>query len=80
MDEKKTAFGKSFTVTKASSLNYKEGDRVRHMKYGEGVVHEIKDGKKDYEVTICFDQAGVKRMLASFAKLERVEDLSGEEG
>lgn len=80
MDENKTAFGKSFTVTKASSLNYKEGDRVRHMKYGEGVVHEIKDGKKDYEVTICFDQAGVKRMLASFAKLERVEDLSGEEG
>ncbi len=66
-------FGKSFVITKASSLDYQEGDRVRHQKYGEGVVKEIKDGKKDYEVTICFDQAGVKRMLASFARLEKVE-------
>ncbi len=66
-------FGKSFVVTKASSLDYQEGDRVCHQKYGEGVVQEIKDGKKDYEVTIHFDQAGVKRMLASFAKLKRIE-------
>lgn len=72
--EKKAAFGKEFTVTKASRLDYKEGDRVRHIKYGEGVVQEIKDGKKDYEISVCFDQAGVKRMLASFAKLERIEE------
>ncbi len=34
---------------------------------------EIRDGKKDYEVTVSFEQAGVKRMLASFAKLEKID-------
>lgn len=68
----KPAFGKAFTVEKASSLDYKEGDRVRHMKFGEGQVMEIKDGGRDYEVTVQFDQAGVKKMFASFAKLKLV--------
>ena len=69
----KASFGKEFTVVKASHLDYREGDRVRHGKYGEGVVTEIRDGKKDYEVTVSFEQAGVKRMLASFAKLEKID-------
>lgn len=66
------AFGKTFSVAKASHLDYKTGDRVRHAKYGEGVVDGIKDGKRDYEVTVCFDRAGVKKMMASFAKLEKI--------
>lgn len=66
-------FGKTFTVTKAGGLDYKEGDRVRHMKFGEGNVVEIKNGEKDYEVTVCFDRVGIKRMFASFAKLQRVD-------
>ncbi|MFT4107035.1 MAG: DNA helicase PcrA [Lacrimispora sp.] len=66
------AFGKAFTVEKAGSLDYKEGDRVRHMKFGEGQVMEIKDGGRDFEVTVQFDQAGVKKMFASFAKLKLV--------
>lgn len=66
------AFGKTFSVAKASHLDYKAGDRVRHVKYGEGVVNAIKDGKRDYEVTVCFDKAGVKKMMASFAKLEKI--------
>ena len=65
-------FGKAFTVAKASSLNYKEGDRVSHMKFGEGQVLEIKDGGRDFEVTVLFDQAGVKKMFAYFAKLKPV--------
>lgn len=65
-------FGKAFTVEKPASLNYKEGDRVRHMKFGEGQVMEIKDGGRDFEVTVRFDQAGVKKMFASFAKLKLV--------
>ena len=65
-------FGKAFTVEKAASLNYKEGDRVSHIKFGEGEVLEIKDGGRDFEVTVRFDQAGVKKMFASFAKLKQV--------
>ena len=68
----KPAFGKAFTVQKSGALDYKEGDRVRHIKFGEGNVVEIKDGGKDYEVTVCFDKAGIKKMFASFAKLKPV--------
>ncbi len=66
------SFGKAFTVQKAKSLDYKEGDRVRHMKFGEGTVKAIADGGKDYEVTVDFDKAGVKKMFASFAKLKKM--------
>lgn len=67
------SFGKTFTVQKAESLDYGEGDRVRHMKFGEGTVKAIADGGKDYEVTVDFDRAGVKKMFASFAKLKKMQ-------
>ena len=69
---KSPGFGKAFTVEKPSSLSYTEGDRVRHVKFGEGTVQLIKDGPKDFEVTVEFDTAGVKKMFASFARLEKV--------
>lgn len=65
-------FGKAFTVQKQSSLDYGTGDRVRHIKFGEGTVQSVKDGAKDFEVTVEFDRAGVKKMFASFAKLEKL--------
>jgi DNA helicase-2/ATP-dependent DNA helicase PcrA len=65
-------FGKAFSVQKQSALEYGEGDRVRHIKFGEGTVQKIVDGAKDYEVTVDFDRAGVKKMFASFAKLQKV--------
>ena len=66
------AFGKAFTVAKADRLDYDVGDRVRHIKFGDGTVKEIKDGGKDYEVTVEFDTMGQKRMFASFAKLKKL--------
>ena len=63
------SFGKAFTVQKADHLSYGEGDRVRHIKFGEGTVQKITDGGKDFEVTVNFDRVGVKKMFASFAKL-----------
>ena len=63
------SFGKAFTVQKADHLSYGEGDRVRHLKFGEGTVQKIADGGKDFEVTVNFDRVGVKKMFASFAKL-----------
>ncbi len=70
--KKKPGFGKTFTVQKAASLDYKEGDRVKHVKFGEGTVKEIIDGTRDYEITVEFDKGGQKKMLAGFAKLERI--------
>ena len=66
------AFGKAFTVQKPASLDYGVGDRVRHVKFGEGTVLSVKDGAKDFEVSVNFDRAGVKKMFASFAKLQKV--------
>lgn len=65
-------FGKAFTVQKAEKLDYEEGDRVRHIKFGEGTVRTIADGGRDYEVTVDFDRSGVKKMFASVAKLKKV--------
>lgn len=62
----------STDATKQLSLAYGEGDRVRHIKFGEGTVTQIVAGGRDYEVTVDFDRAGVKKMFASFAKLKKV--------
>lgn len=59
-------------VTKADSLDYQVGDRVLHVKFGVGVVKNIADGGRDYEVTVDFDRAGVKKMFAGFAKLKKI--------
>ena len=53
-------------------LGYQTGDTVRHVKFGEGVVREIADGKRDYLVTVDFPSWGVKKMYASFANLKKV--------
>ena len=53
-------------------LDYDKGDRVRHVKYGEGTVLNIEREPRDYKVTVSFDNAGQKIMYASFAKLKRV--------
>jgi len=65
-------FGKAFHVQKAASLDYGPGDRVAHVKFGSGTVKEVKDGGKDFEVTVEFDTAGQKKMFASFAKLKKL--------
>ena len=54
------------------TLEYGEGDRVRHMRYGEGTVLKIEDGPRDSQVTVMFDEAGQKIMYAGFAKLKKV--------
>lgn len=54
------------------ALSYQVGDRVRHIKFGDGEVMAIVSGGRDYEVTVDFDKVGTKKMFASFAKLKKV--------
>ena len=63
---------REFKVTKAASLDYEVGDTVRHIKFGVGIVKDIVDGGRDYEVTVDFDKVGVKKMFAGFAKLKKI--------
>ena len=56
----------------ADGLGYAEGDRVSHVKYGEGTVLDIVQDTRDFKVTVAFDGYGNKIMYAAFAKLKRV--------
>ena len=62
-------------VTSAPAMTgqFETGDRVRHRIFGEGIVVESKVAGTDEEVTVAFEEKGIKRLLASFAKLEKLE-------
>lgn len=64
--------GSQLTAGKVGTLSYGVGDRVRHVKFGEGTVLDIKEGGRDKEVTVEFDNAGVRKMFAMFAKLVKI--------
>ena len=64
--------GSQLTAQKSDSLAYGVGDRVRHVKFGEGTVLDVKEGGRDFEVTVEFDTAGVRKMFAMFAKLVKI--------
>lgn len=64
---------RQFSGNNLSSLDYEIGDKVFHIKFGTGIVMDIKAGGRDYEVTVEFEKAGTKKMFASFAKLKKLE-------
>ena len=53
-------------------LKYRAGQRVQHATFGEGIVIESKLDRNDEEVTVAFKGAGIKRLLASFANLQKL--------
>ena len=56
----------------AGPPDYGPGDRVLHVKYGEGTVESVEPGPKDYKVKVSFDEAGAKVMYAAYAKLQKL--------
>ena len=56
-----------------NGLELKAGDHVHHAQFGEGVVVSCQPAKDDYEVVVAFGGGGVKKLMLSFAKLEKVE-------
>lgn len=79
----KKGFGSAVSETKSEAvdtqnmgaygLGYDVGDTVRHIKFGIGTVLSISDAGRDYEVSVNFQSAGVKKMFASFAKLKKTD-------
>lgn len=51
------------------NTEYKKGDRVKHKKFGEGMILSVipKDG--DNQLEVSFDNVGTRTLMASFAKL-----------
>ena len=58
--------------TTQGGLSYGVGDRVRHIKYGDGTVQKVEKDVRDYKITVAFDGAGQKIMYAAFAKLQKI--------
>jgi DNA helicase-2/ATP-dependent DNA helicase PcrA len=56
----------------AGSKGLKSGQRVRHPKYGEGVVFRREGDGEDAKVTVQFSKFGVKKLVEKFAQLERL--------
>ena len=55
------------------TLTLRVGDRVNHNKFGRGIVMNCSPTKGDQELTVVFEGAGVKKLLASLAPLEKIE-------
>ncbi len=66
--------GKTFTKpvknTPASTLA--EGDRVSHMTFGEGEILSVKPMGSDILYEISFDKVGTKKLMATYAKLKKL--------
>ena len=56
----------------AGAPEYRVGDTVRHVKFGEGTVREITPRGNDFFVTVDFTAWGTKKMIASMARLQKV--------
>lgn len=64
---------KGAPTLEADSLGYETGDRVSHIKYGDGTVLNIVQDTRDFKVTVNFDEYGNKIMYAAFAKLQKIK-------
>lgn len=60
--------------TGADQQAWQTGDKVTHKKWGTGTVVSVNGTGTDMELDIAFPQQGVKRLLASFAPITKVED------
>lgn len=55
-----------------SNLSIEIGTKVKHKKWGTGIVVQIKERDGDKELVIAFDKEGLKRLLQSIAPIEVV--------
>lgn len=53
-------------------VDLKAGDRVHHLQFGEGVIVSCFPKKDDSEIVVAFEGVGVKKLLLSFARLEKL--------
>ena len=54
------------------ATGFRSGQRVRHPKYGEGVVFRREGEGDDAKITVQFREFGVKKLVEKFAHLEKV--------
>jgi DNA helicase-2/ATP-dependent DNA helicase PcrA len=60
------------TVTDEHGTGWRPGDRVRHQRFGTGVVLSCQGSGAQLKLVVFFDSAGRKTLVPNIAKLERV--------
>jgi DNA helicase-2/ATP-dependent DNA helicase PcrA len=60
------------TPADSATAHFTPGTRVRHATFGDGIVLSSKPIEGDEEVTVAFEQKGQRRLLASFANLQKL--------
>jgi DNA helicase II / ATP-dependent DNA helicase PcrA len=69
--------GKKFTKPQipvekpTGGSSFRPGQRVKHPKYGEGVVYRREGEGEDAKITVQFPKFGLKKLVEKFAHLER---------
>jgi DNA helicase-2/ATP-dependent DNA helicase PcrA len=61
-----------------SADEFAPGEKVKHDVFGEGVVVSSSGSGSDTQVTVAFVGEGVKRLMLSFAPIERIVDASSD--
>ncbi len=57
-------------------LDLRAGDRVRHQKFGDGVVVDVRGAGGDAFVTVQFDDVGRKSIMLNYAKMEKLDGVA----
>lgn len=65
-------FGQTVTKSTPSNISYNTGDTVRHKSFGTGVVLSMQPMGNDVLLEVAFDKAGTKKLMANYAKLEKM--------
>jgi len=50
---------------------FRKGDRVKHPKYGEGMVYQREGDGEDAKITVQFNRFGLKKLVEKYAQLEK---------
>lgn len=69
---RQSVLNKKLIKTDASSSDFQVGDKIRHSKWGEGMVVQIKKQDNGNELVVAFDKKGLKKLNQDYAPIEKI--------
>ena len=60
-------------VKNTNNIRYAVGNIVMHSKFGKGVITKIEEEKGDQKLEIVFNNYGMKRLMAAYANLQKIQ-------
>ena len=67
-----TTVNLSASKVTAPKTEYNVGERVKHLKFGEGTILKATPVGNDTHLEVMFDTAGTKNLMAAYAKLKKL--------